>query len=224
MPRRALSLALATALAAAPGGCRASVIDVAGEALLRAAAQGAAERSESPPAALPSSREIKEDGTGLAWTDLREGDGPRPRTGDLVVAHIRGMLEDGRVFEDTRAAGQPLVFTAGVQPRGVCDGLERGMLSMRAGGRRLLVVPPALGFGAAGAPGSLRRVPANAALRYEVELLRCGPAGDAGVACCAQPEYPCDAPAGFGFVPTAADAEASPLANPPSVNELAGLE
>jgi hypothetical protein len=146
-----------------------------------------------------------------------------PKTGELVVAHIRGMLADGRVFEDTRAAGAPLVFTAGVQPRGVCDGLERGMLSMRAGGKRLLAVPASLGFGAAGAPGSLRRVPANAALRYEVELLRCGPSGEAGVACCTQPDFPCDSPQGFGFVPVDGATE-SPLANPPSVNELTGLE
>jgi len=136
--------------------------------------------------------------------------------------HVRGFLADDSLFEDTRAAGAPLVFTAGIQPPGLCDGLERAVLKAHQGSLLLVVVPPALGFGPRGAAGSLRRIPGNATLRYEVELLRCGAAGDAGVACCSQPDFvggACAAPPGFapGDAPGA-------LAQPPSVNELSGLE
>ena len=161
--------------------------------------------------------------------DLREGEGAAPRTGDLVVATVRGFLPDGSVFEDTELLGSPLVFTAGVQPRGVCDGLEKGLLGMRAGGKRLLTVPAALGFGASGTVGSLRRVPANSSLRYELELLRCGPGGEDGLACCTQPAFDanggrCDAPA--SFLPAEAAAQESPLGlgRTPTVDEMTGLE
>jgi FKBP-type peptidyl-prolyl cis-trans isomerase len=219
VPRRAaLGAALGAALAAAPGASRAGVLDGAAAALLQSAARTSLDRGSDD--SEVAGRVVEESPDGLAWTDLRLGDGPLPRTGDLVVAHVRGFLPDGSLFEDTAARGGPLVFTAGITPPGVCEGLERGLLSMRAGGRRLLAVPSALGFGPGGAAGSLRRIPGNSALRYEVELLRCGAAGDAGLACCTQPNWPCDAPAAFA----PAEAGAGALASPPSVDEMTGLE
>lgn len=174
------------------------------------------------PAARAEDRELVSEPNGLITTELRAGEGPVPRTGDIVAVHVRGFLADDTLFEDTRAAGSPLVFTAGIQPRGLCDGLERAILHAHAGSLFLLVVPPALGFGPRGGAGSLRRVPGNATLRYEVELLRCGGAGDAGLACCSQPDFAggaCAAPPGFS-----PEAAAGALAQPPSVNALGGLE
>ena len=92
-----------------------------------------------------------------------------------------------------------MTFTLGVRPPGVCEGLEEAIETMRAGGRRLAVVPAALGF-----PGGVRaplgRVPAGSALRYEIQLLRCL-TGDASTEqgfaegekiCCSDENYPCD--------------------------------
>jgi peptidylprolyl isomerase len=220
--RAALSATLAVLVAAATPRAHAGALDDAAAALVQSAARTRVERAADAPTESTDAgeREIHTAPDGLMWVDLREGEGPLPRTGDLVVANIIGYLQDGSKFEDTQAAGAPLVFTAGVQPAGMCDGLERGLLTTRAGGRRLLTVPAELGFGAAGGPGSLRRVPRGVSLRYEIEVLRCGPGGEAGLACCTQPSWPCDAPA--AFAPTLEDAGA--LANPPTVNDLTGLE
>lgn len=67
------------------------------------------------------------------------GRGDVPATGSIIIAHIKGFLADGTVFDDTRAVGSPLVMSAGVRPREVCEGLEEGLLTMRAGSIRLLV-------------------------------------------------------------------------------------
>jgi FKBP-type peptidyl-prolyl cis-trans isomerase len=234
LPRRgalcASLAALCAALTPAPPARAGALDDAAAALVLNAARSRAAATAPeaatavAAPSAAPLGRDIQESPDGLAWVDLRVGDGPLPRTGDLVVAHVKGFLPDGTVFEDTASAGTPLVFTAGIAPRGVCDGLERGLLTTRAGGTRLLSVPASLAFGGIGAVGSLHYIPPNTPLRYELELLRCGPGGVDGVACCTQPEWPCAAPASFS--PAAAAAEDAPpvLGRAPTVDEMVGLE
>jgi len=134
--------------------------------------------------------------SGLSYADVELGRGEPLKVADLVVAHVVGVLPDGTEFENTYRRGTALTFTLGVRPPGVCEGLEEGIANMRAGGRRLIAVPPSLGFGnAIRAP--LGRVPAGAALRYEVQLLRCLPAGEGGTPegeriCCTDEKYPCD--------------------------------
>lgn len=85
-------------------------------------------------------------------------------------------------FESTRERRKPIVFLFGSRPftGGMCEGLEQALAGMRAGGRRLVTVPPELGFGPRGAvlrptehvPEKQGVVPPGASLVYDVELVR----------------------------------------------------
>ena len=153
----------------------------------------------TPPGVTPGEegeRDVVTLPSGLSYADVELGRGEPLKVADLVVAHVVGTLPDGTEFENTYRRGTALTFTLGVRPPGVCEGLEEGIANMRAGGRRLIAVPPSLGFGnAIRAP--LGRVPAGSALRYEVQLLRCLPSGEGGTPegeriCCSDENYPCD--------------------------------
>lgn len=118
--------------------------------------------------------------SGLRLTDLRLGGGEAPRRGDLVAVDLVITSDDGATtLLDTRAgsasAGKPLAFFLGGRPlRGaLCVGLEQGIAAgMRAGGRRQLVVPPALGPAAGTALPGGKVVPPGATLVYDVRLVR----------------------------------------------------
>jgi hypothetical protein len=103
---------------------------------------------------------------GLRYIDLEIGSGRMPQTGDTVVIHYVGTLEDGTVFDDTRSFGQPFQFRFGIG--GVIAGFDEGVATMREGGKRRLVVPPELAYGDEGFGG---RIPPGATLIFEVELL-----------------------------------------------------
>lgn len=104
-------------------------------------------------------------------TDLEEGQGPPVENGWLLAAGFTGWLYDqaapqnrGRVFA-SEAAALPFSFRLGIGQ--VIPGIDQGMVGMRVGGRRRIVIPPSLGFGAQGT----NQVPGNATLIYEVELV-----------------------------------------------------
>jgi peptidylprolyl isomerase len=97
--------------------------------------------------------------------DLVEGSGPEVKSGDTIVVHYTGTLEDGTQF-DSSVGGQP--FTTQIGVGNVIAGWDQGLLGMKAGGKRRLTIPPALGYGARGAGGV---IPPNATLIFEVELL-----------------------------------------------------
>lgn len=104
--------------------------------------------------------------SGLKYTDLVVGTGPSPRPGQTAVVHYTGTLTDGTKFDSSRDHGQPFSFVVG---RGaVIKGWDEGIQTMKVGGRRRLVVPPALGYGPAGQPP---KIPPNATLVFDVELL-----------------------------------------------------
>ena len=105
--------------------------------------------------------------SGLKYKVLTEGTGPAPREGDLVFVHYVGTLNDnGTEFDSSRKRGKPFSFPLG---RGqVIKGWDIGVAEMKKGGKRILVIPPQLGYGARGA-GQV--IPPNATLRFEVELL-----------------------------------------------------
>ena len=103
--------------------------------------------------------------SGLKYTDITVGDGPSPRVGQTAVVHYTGTLTNGTKFDSSRDKGQPFSFPLG---RGtVIKGWDEGVATMKVGGRRKLVVPPALGYGAMARPG----IPANSTLVFDVELL-----------------------------------------------------
>ena len=103
------------------------------------------------------------------------GGGASPRPGDLVVIDLQGKIEGtGEVFVDTFEKGEkPLALVMGSRPysKGVCEGIEYVLKSMKAGGKRRVVVPPSLGFGENGADlGSGVQIPPLATLDYIVEV------------------------------------------------------
>jgi peptidylprolyl isomerase len=108
--------------------------------------------------------------TGLQITDTKVGTGAAPKTGQICVMHYTGWLYQngakGQKFDSSVDRGQPFEFPIGT--RRVIAGWDEGVATMKVGGKRTLVIPPALGYGARGAGGV---IPPNATLIFEVELL-----------------------------------------------------
>jgi peptidylprolyl isomerase len=105
--------------------------------------------------------------SGLQYVELEEGTGATPQTGQTVVVHYTGTLEDGKKFDSSRDRGQPFSFKIGVGQ--VIKGWDEGVGTMKVGGRRKLIIPADLGYGARGAGGV---IPPNATLLFDVELLK----------------------------------------------------
>lgn len=103
---------------------------------------------------------------GLEYFDLQVGDGPEAAPGQVAVVHYTGWLEDGTKFDSSRDRNQTFSFPLG--RRQVIDGWDLGVAGMRVGGKRVLRIPPELGYGATGAGGV---IPPNATLIFEVELV-----------------------------------------------------
>ena len=97
--------------------------------------------------------------------DVAQGAGPEAVRGKTVEVHYTGWLADGTKF-DSSVGGEPFSFRLGAGE--VIEGWDRGVAGMRVGGRRRLTLAPELGYGARGAPP---RIPPNATLVFEVELL-----------------------------------------------------
>ncbi len=105
--------------------------------------------------------------TGLKFKDITKGEGTRPRPGQTVVVHYTGWLTNGQKFDSSVDRGQPFEFVLG--SGNVIKGWDEGVKSMYIGGKRRLLIPPSLGYGAKGAGDS---IPPNANLIFEVELLK----------------------------------------------------
>jgi len=104
--------------------------------------------------------------SGLKYIDIVEGTGPSPKRGQIVTVHYTGTLENGKKFDSSLDRGKPFEFHIGEGQ--VIKGWDEGVMSMKVGGKRRLIIPPELGYGARGAGGV---IPPNAKLIFEVELL-----------------------------------------------------
>jgi peptidylprolyl isomerase len=108
--------------------------------------------------------------SGLQITDSKVGTGATPKPGQTCVMHYTGWLYEngakGKKFDSSVDRGQPFEFPIG-QGR-VIAGWDEGVSTMKVGGKRTLIIPPGLGYGARGAGGA---IPPNATLIFEVELL-----------------------------------------------------
>jgi peptidylprolyl isomerase len=104
--------------------------------------------------------------SGLKYVDEVVGTGQSPRPGQNVTVHYTGTLENGTKFDSSLDTGQPYTFRIGAGK--VIGGLDEGVMTMKVGGKRRLIIPSSLGYGPAGSPP---RIPANATLIFEVELL-----------------------------------------------------
>ena len=104
--------------------------------------------------------------SGLKYIDQVVGKGASPVKGKQVKVHYTGTLENGKKFDSSLDRNEPFVFVIGMGQ--VIQGWDEGVMSMKVGGKRKLIVPAKLGYGAAGAGGV---IPPNATLIFDVELL-----------------------------------------------------
>ena len=110
---------------------------------------------------------VKKMENGLLIEDLVVGDGAEAKDYNKVVVNYTGKLEDGSVFDSSLNPGRsPFTFTLGAGS--VIKGWDQGLKNMKVGGKRKLIIPPDLAYGANGAGNA---VPPNATLIFEVELL-----------------------------------------------------
>lgn len=103
--------------------------------------------------------------SGLYYQDMEEGTGATAAAGSNVSAYYRGWLPNGTLFEETQPPEDPISFELGIGF--VIAGWDEGLVGMRAGGVRKLVIPPSLGFG----NQAVGPIPANSVLVFEVNLV-----------------------------------------------------
>jgi FKBP-type peptidyl-prolyl cis-trans isomerase FkpA len=119
--------------------------------------------AKSPPA-----RPWVTTGSGLKYQDIVVGNGAQPKPGDDILVNYTGRFLNGKVFDSSLSPGRtPFELHLG---RGeVIPGWDQGLATMHVGGKRKLIIPPSLAYGAAGAGGV---IPPNATLMFDVELLK----------------------------------------------------
>ncbi|HZP45041.1 MAG TPA: FKBP-type peptidyl-prolyl cis-trans isomerase [Candidatus Binataceae bacterium] len=113
--------------------------------------------------------------SGLQYVDLSVGKGEVAKAGDQVSVQYTGWLQKpdgskGQKFDSSKDRNQPFQF--GLGQGQVIKGWDEGVQGMKVGGERELIIPPNLGYGAAGAGGV---IPPNATLIFDVELLSVTP-------------------------------------------------
>jgi FKBP-type peptidyl-prolyl cis-trans isomerase len=124
-----------------------------------------ANQSPAAPANNPSATEVTMP-DGLKYTDDQIGTGAVATAGKTAVVNYTGWLMDGTKFDSSLDRNQPFSFPLGAGQ--VIKGWDEGVAGMKVGGKRTLIVPPELGYGARGA-GNV--IPPNATLKFQVELL-----------------------------------------------------
>jgi len=131
------------------------------------ATEAEAAEPEAESAATEKTGEVITTDSGLKYIDVEVGDGATPQTGQTVVVHYTGTLADGTKFDSSLDAGrQPFSFPIGMGR--VIAGWDEGVGSMKVGGKRKLIIPSELAYGADGRPPV---IPPNAELHFDVELL-----------------------------------------------------
>jgi len=128
--------------------------------------------AEQPEVQTPAAPAQSDAATELQITDTVVGTGAEAKAGDTVTVNYTGWLTDGTKFDSSLDSGQPFQFPLGAGM--VIKGWDQGVAGMKVGGKRELIIPPSLGYGAEGAGGV---IPPNATLKFEVELLDVAPAG-----------------------------------------------
>jgi len=108
--------------------------------------------------------------SGLRIIDVKPGTGPVPKAGQTVTVNYTGWLfvdgKKGKKFDSSLDRGQPFSFTLGQGQ--VIKGWDEGLATMHVGGKRTLIIPPDLGYGASGAGGD---IPPGATLMFDIDLL-----------------------------------------------------
>jgi peptidylprolyl isomerase len=125
--------------------------------------------SDDSASAQPAAKPVTT-ASGLQMIDTKVGTGASPRQNQTAVVHYTGWLYEngvkGKKFDSSVDRNEPFEFPVGAGR--VIRGWDEGVASMKIGGKRTLIVPPQLGYGARGAGGA---IPPNATLIFDVELL-----------------------------------------------------
>src|SRR3954454_3175995 len=134
---------------------------------------GAFPFAASSDASAQTTGKIMTTASGLQIIDSTVGSGSMPKPGQICVMHYTGWLyEDGKKgkkFDSSVDRGEPFEFPIGQQR--VIAGWDEGVATMKVGGKRTLIIPAKLGYGARGARGAGGAIPPNATLIFDVELL-----------------------------------------------------
>lgn len=105
--------------------------------------------------------------SGLQYIDYYVGTGESPKLGGEIVIHYSGFLDDGTLFDSSFLSGMPISITLGGDE--LIRGWIEGLLTMKEGGQRKLIIPPYLAFGD---KGFGKKIPPNATLTYDIELIQ----------------------------------------------------
>ena len=131
------------------------------------------DRSHQPqinqtPSSSANTQTKQDDNTmgGLQITDEKVGDGPQAQTGQTVTVNYVGTLTNGTKFDSSYDRNQPFDFTLGAGQ--VIKGWDQGVVGMKVGGKRKLVIPPDLAYGS---QSPSPQIPPNSTLVFEIELL-----------------------------------------------------
>jgi peptidylprolyl isomerase len=120
----------------------------------------------APSSSKGEADKLEKTASGLQYVDLAAGKGAHPKKGQRVVVHYTGWLENGDKFDSSVDRGDPFEFQIGIGQ--VIRGWDEGVMTMKVGGKRKLIIPPDLAYGQRGAGGV---IPPDATLVFEVELL-----------------------------------------------------
>ena len=139
-------------------------------ALTALAPAARAQREKLPPEDLEFVEktwpEAKKTNTGIRYIILREGEGDKPKPGDKVNVLYIGRLLNGTVFDQATEADKP--FTFRIRRDMVIEGWDQVLQLMKKGEKRLVIIPPELGYGTRGQPPKIGR---NQTLVFEIELV-----------------------------------------------------
>jgi FKBP-type peptidyl-prolyl cis-trans isomerase len=131
---------------------------------------------------MPSAQEIPSTNTSttdqaepqdqVQGQDVTVGSGAEATPGSVVTIEYEGRFQDGTVFDSSASHGQPLVFQLGAQ--GIIPGFQIGVNGMREGGERVILIPPALGYGPTDIkdPEGKILIPANSSLIFSIKLIK----------------------------------------------------
>jgi len=124
----------------------------------------------APGAEKTSESKMQKTPSGLQYEDVKVGTGESPKKGQTVSVHYTGWLWEngakGKKFDSSVDRGQPITFPVGTGR--VIKGWDEGLMTMKVGGKRILLIPADLAYGSSGRPPV---IPPNATLMFEVELI-----------------------------------------------------